>query len=146
VTELEAIQAILGQWETGWDALHPQDTDDPDCVPYTYTNESFSTDQLGDLGAWARVSIIHTSASQLTQGSAPYRKWERRGNVFVQLFAPINQGAATLAELSDDVRTALEGHRLENLNLYEGRTEEVPDDGAWSRRVVVVRFRYVDTR
>lgn len=146
MTEAQAIQAILAQWESGWDDLHPQSSADPDYVPYTYTNEAFEPASLGDLGAWARVSIVHTAGAQVTQGSAPSRKFERRGNVFVQLFAPIDNGVAVLAGLSDDVRTTLEGQRLEDLNLYEGRTEELPEDGIWARRVIVVRFRYVDTR
>lgn len=146
MTEVEAIQAILERWEDGWDVIHPTDPAAPAHVPYTYTSETFRPDELGDLGAWCRVSIIHTSAQQLTMGSSPNRKWERRGNAIVQVFAPLDRGRLLASELADDVRAVLEGQRLGDLLLYEGRTEEGGEDGAWWMVAVVVSFRYTDHR
>ena len=146
VTELEAINAILSRWKTGWEALHPSSLSDPQYVPWTTTNEDFAPDQLGALGAWARISVQHTVAAQTTMGSAPNRKFERRGNVFVQLFAPKNAGVALLATLAEDVRSALEGERVNGLNVYAGRTIEVPEDGAWAMSTVVLPFRYTRIR
>lgn len=146
MTEAEATQAILEAWEDGWDPLHPEDPDDPEHVPYTYDNEVFDTGSLGDLGAWARVSIRHSTGRQATMGSAPSRKFERRGFIMVQLFAPIDQGRTLLSELADDVRTALEGVRSSELLIHEGVTEESPSDGRWAMSVVTLPFRYTQTR
>lgn len=146
MTEREAIEAIYEQWESGWETLHPASQADPAHVPYTFRNEAFTPDTLGSLGAWARLSVIHTRAEQITFGDVGTRKFERRGNVFVQLFAPIDQGVGVLADLAQDVRATLEGQRLEELNLKAARTEELPEDGGWAAVVVVVEFRYTDTR
>jgi hypothetical protein len=146
VTEREAIEAILQRWEDEWEALHPADTGDLDCVPWYAGNEAHDPADLGALGAWARINVIHTVAEQTTHGSAPSRKWERRGNIFVQLFAPIDAGVGLLAELADDVRTALEGFRSGALCTYGGRTQEGAEDGVWAMSTVVVSFRYTETR
>ncbi|RPH64990.1 MAG: hypothetical protein EHM89_00175 [Acidobacteria bacterium] len=146
MTEREAIEAILVHWEDEWEALHPEDTSDPDCVPWYAGNEAHETSELGALGAWARINVIHTAAEQTTMGSAPSRKFERRGNIYVQLFAPIDAGVQLRAELADDVRTAMEGFRVDELRTYAGRTEEGVEDGVWSMAVVIVPFAYTDTR
>lgn len=148
VTEREAIEAILDQWKTGWEALHagsasPTDPPAATAVPWTTRNEQFDTDGLT---SWVRIAIIHTTADQTTVGSAPNRKFERRGNVFVHLFAPVDAGYGTLADYADDVRTVLEGKRLDGLLLYAARTEEQPTDGTWAMATVVIPFVYVDTR
>ena len=146
MTEREAIEGILETFESGWETLHPASVSDPDCVPWTTKNEDFDETQLGVLGAWARIAIIHTSAEQITQGLAPVRKFERRGNVFVQLFAPVAAGVGLLADLAQDVRTVLEGQRVGALNLAAGRTQEGAEDARWAMVSVVIPFRYVDQR
>lgn len=147
MTESEFKQAVLAQWESVWNPLHLISSSDPQYVPYTYTNEDFETDALGALGAWARVTILHTTRQQITMGSSPHRKYECRGNVFVQLFAPAGQeGSLLLSSLADDARTALEGLRLLDCVLHEGRTEEGAEDGVRTMVSVIFPFRYVETR
>lgn len=146
MTEVQAIEAIYEQWEAGWQALHPALQSDPQYVPFAFKGEHFTPDQLGALGAWARVSVAHTSAAQITFGSSGTRKFERRGNVFVQLFAPVGAGVGLLARLASDARTVLEGVRIGELNLHAARTEEMPDESQWASSTVVVEFRYVETR
>jgi hypothetical protein len=145
MTEREAIEAMLAQWETGWDEFHPQDPGDPDYVPYTYKNEDYQADQLGDLGAWARVTILHTSSKQITMGST--RKFERRGTVTVQLFGPIGSGGeGPMAQLCDNARTALEGKRLGVVNLYAASPVPQVEQPPWARATLVIPFRYTETR
>jgi len=154
MNEQQANLAILQQWESGWDALHPQDTSAPEYVPYTYDNEAFDTDALGDLGAWVRLTIQHSTRRQRTMGSAPNRKYECRGRVFVTLFAPVDNGRALIAQLADDVRTVMEGQRLGDLLLDDATTRgenwfatgPTREDGVWAQATVVVEFRYTDTR
>lgn len=133
------IEVTQQRWATDWEALYPT-------IPYTFENEIASSSST-----WARVSIQHTTSVQRTQGQPPYRKFERRGNVFVQLFAPVNTGRAALSGLLDDARTVLEGVSIDAgsgdcVYLYAGRTQEVPTDGNWFMATLVIPFRYVDTR
>lgn len=146
MTEREAIEAIYQQWQSGWEAIHPNIVGDPARVPYTFMREDFSADSLGVLGTWARVSVAHTTAAQITFGNVGTRKFERRGNVFVQLFAPVGQGVGLLATLAGDARKVLEGKRLGELNLNAARTEEIPDESTWASVTIIVPFRYGETR
>jgi hypothetical protein len=142
VTEREFIEALLQHWEDGWDDLHPQDPEDPDHVPYVYENEIGSSTT-----SWVRLSVQHTTSEQVTMGSAPSRKFHRQGNVFVQVFCPIDQGREPLSGLLDDARTVLEGQNVgEGANLHAGQTRESATDGAWNMATLVVPFRYVEMR
>lgn len=144
MTEKDAIETMLAQWEDGFDDLHPQDSGDPDYVPYTYRNEDFTADQLGALGTWARVTIIHTSARAMTQGST--KKYERRGTITVDFYGPLNAGDGPLASLCDDARSVLEGRRLGGVNLYAAMPVPTLEGGQWARKSFMVPFRYTETR
>jgi hypothetical protein len=146
VTEAQAIEGLYERWQSGWETLHPDIVGDPQRVPYTFKNENFATDDLGTLGAWARVSIIHSTADQVTMGSVGARKFERAGSIYVQIFAPLSQGVGLLARLADDARTVFEGVRVTDVTVHAGRTQEGPDDGAWAMTTVVFPFRYTDVR
>lgn len=146
MNEREAVEAILEEWADGWDLLHPGNVSDPEYCPWTDQNVDFTTEQLGALGAWARISINHTTRAQVTSGAVGSRKFDTRGQVFVQLFAPVGNSLGRLADLAGDVREVLEGKRLGALNLYAGASQPLPDDGTWARSVVVVSFRYTETR
>lgn len=140
MTEPEAEEAIYQQWKTGWEALHGPG---PQVVPFCLEDEVYDVSQLGPLGAWARVSIEYSTRAQVTHGQPS--KSEVRGNIFVQLFAPQNEGTGKLARLSADVRTALAKKSLGDLYTYDGRPVKMPTDGRWAMRLVVVPFRYTET-
>lgn len=155
MTEREAIEAIYQRWAEGWAARHPSDPNDPNYVPYTFDNEEFSKDTLGQLGSWARVTVQMSTREQATMGSAPNRKFENNGRVFVQLFTPVNQGRALRATLADDVREALEGRSIDELQLHEATTRgenwfstgpASEGSSGWSMSTIVVEFRYTETR
>lgn len=144
MTELQALNAIYARWIEGWAALHPSDPDDPNFAPYALKNETFSTEELGLLGAWARVTIRWSQAPQTTQGGPDVRTYEPSGFIFVDLFAPINAGVTTLAQLSDDARVTLRGKRLGDTELciYEGESRNGPDAANWATQSVVFRFSF----
>jgi hypothetical protein len=152
VREAQANETILERWDSEWEALHPgsrppSNTALATCVPWNARGESFQPDQLGPLGAWARVVTRHSSANQTTQGRAPSRKFERRGSIYVSVFAPINSGTALITSLADDVRTVFEGQTLGGVLIVgAGRTEEADEDGVWTSSVVILPFRYTETR
>jgi hypothetical protein len=152
VTESQAVEAILEQWDAGWEAKHPGsrlpfNLSQPLCVPWTTRNEAAASDQLGPLGAWARIAVRHAVSQQITMGPIGSRRFQRSGNVFVQLFGPVNTGQALLASLADDVRSVMEGPQLGgDLVIDAGSTREGDEDGQWCMSVVVLPFRYVETR
>jgi len=135
VTEAQAVEAIAELWATGWVALHPTD------VPFVLDNE-----QLTAPTTWARVTIVHTAGQQASMGPAGSRRFERRGQIAVQLFGDVNKGRAQLSGLADDVRTVLEAKELivagQVLWTIAGTTREVNTDQRWAQCLVVVPFRY----
>jgi hypothetical protein len=164
VTELEATNAIYSTLIAGWETpplgLHARDAtnypavaDDPLYVPLALKNETFAPDQLGHLGAYARVTIIWSTAEQTTQGDVGVREYEPSGFIFVDFFVDPNagtatlSGTATLASLSDDVRTILRGKRLGDTELctYEGESRNGPDAPDWATQSVVFRFSFEQT-
>lgn len=158
MTELEATNGILSTliagWETGPDGLHARDaatypdvTQDPTYVPLALRNEKFSTDQLGLLGAYARVTIRWSVAPQTTMGGPDVRTYEPSGFIFVDFFGPLDAGVAWAAGLSDDVRSVLRGIRVgeTELCIYEGESRNGPDDPAWNTQSVVFKFSYEQT-
>jgi hypothetical protein len=141
VTEYEAIRVVSAAFGTAWESARP-------AVPYCFEGELF--DAKG-VGTWARLSLRHTTSEQLTHGGAGTRRWARRGNLMVQLFAPIDGGRGLLADMAADVRTALEGLSLpgasgEPFVTYAGATREAGTDGAWLMAVVTIPFVYYETR
>ncbi len=150
MTEQQAIEAILEAWEDGWVLLHPPVEDDPDYVPYTFENETFTPPVSGP---WARVSIVPTQVSrQASMGPAGSRRFSRGGTIAVQLFVDVNGGRSALAELADEVRGIFEGTRItagadaEPICTYAGSTTAVEPDEPWFMCTVLVPYNYVQTR
>ncbi len=148
MNEAQAVEAICEHWESEWEALHPDDPDDPDNIPYVFDNEVFTAKTT-----WARVSVIHTQQSrQATMGPVGARKFDRGGNIAVQLFVVADQGGFALSTLADEVREIFEGVRLtvngdtEALHTYAGTTTNPRVDGPWHTCTVLSQFRYYDTK
>lgn len=138
MTEAQAIEAIEALFATEWTALDP-------AVPFTLVNEQFTA-----AAKWVAVDVKHDSRVQSSQGQAPYRKFECRGTIVVTLYAPVDEGRRTLAQLADDVRVVLEGRNIatggEVVITHGGATAELPTDGAWAKSTVTVAFLYYQTR
>lgn len=135
MTEAEALEVMTKRWVDAWPALRPT-------VPFTFDGEPFEA-----ADAWARVTFVHTVRAQVTMGTEGARKFESRGNIFVQLFGPVGVGVKQLAELADDVRKVYEGRRLHaDLTTYAGSSRESPSDGRWMQRTVVIPFTYEELR
>ncbi len=136
----EAEEAILERWDSSWSSLQP-------AIPFTFDNEEFE-----GVDQWARVTIRPSSSRQVTMGPVGSRRFERRGNIFVQLFGPIDVGSKPLALLSADVRTALESRSIagvgggEPVSTYAANEQDVGTDGRWYIVVLSVAFSYHETR
>ncbi len=143
MTEAQAIEAILQRWETGWLVLHPA-SPHADHVPYVFDNEVLEAPAL-----WARVTVIGATRRQATMGPNGGRRFEDRGNIFVQLFGAIDAGDRPLALLAADVRTVLEARRIgtpADIVTYEGTSRPSPSDGRWAMRTVTVPYAVDEQR
>lgn len=151
MTESEAIEAILEHWENQWDDLHVSDPEDPDYVPWCTRNESKTTDDVGELGAWVRITINPTTDEQVTMGGVGSRKFHQRGTVMVQIFVAVNHivdgevfdGDEVMLGLVEDVRSVFR-QRIGDVNTYGARRENLPEDGVWNACVVVIEYRNED--
>lgn len=135
LTELDAMQAIYQHWWDGWD--HD--------VPCSFTNEAADA-----APTWARFHVQHTVSEQMTTGPAPFRQFERKGRIFVQLFSAVDEGRGHLSGLADLSRGVLENARIVGqcgaVRTGDAYTVELADDPARYGQVVVVDFRYVEQR
>lgn len=139
-----ATKAILAHWKAGWETLHPANPAHADHVKWVPANVD-----AGSASRWVRVTIRHTTTRQITQGQAPYRKWERRGRIAVDIFVPRNTGTELADLLTGHVRSVFEGESIgstERVVTYEAPSEETAEEGQWYRTIVKVQFRYVETR
>lgn len=138
--EAEAIEAICLRWKTSWDVLQPT-------IPYTFDNDAFNA-----VPGFARVTVQHTTSQQHTLGAPSSRRFERRGNIMVQLFGDVDVGRKALSTLVADVRTTLEAQAInaasggEPLTTQAAATREVPSTGRWYAFIVVIPFIYYETR
>lgn len=149
MTEREADETTLQLWKNGtasspgWETLHPADIADPQSVPWCTDDETFTPDQLGPLGCWARVVSRSATDEQRTQG--PLAMSEAVGVIIVQLFGPLNEGTAKLAGLADDVRTVMKRKRVGDLRTLDAPSSKPASDGTWAMRIVTIERRYTYT-
>jgi hypothetical protein len=141
VTEADAIEAIEAAWVAQWPTLQPT-------VPFALDNESFTT-----VSTWARVSVLHTTSIQASHGGLGSRRWERAGNIWVQLFGEVDVGRKALSLLVADVRSIYEGVQLaspiagdEPVVTGALATRESPTDNRWLMQTCVVPFYYYALR
>ncbi len=136
MTEEQAVEAITQRWIDAWPSLQSS-------VPYTFDNEGFTA-----VASFARVSIVHSVATQSTIGPSGSRMYKRVGNIAVQLFTAVNVGRKPLAQLADSVRAVFEGRRIavagvdEPLYTYAAATRGENTDGSWFMATVVIGFDY----
>jgi hypothetical protein len=138
MTEAQALEAISARWAdptTGWPSLQP-------AVPFTFENIKYEA-----ADRWARVTVRMTSSRQRSMGPAPFRRFERRGQIFVQLFGAVGVGRAELAGLVETVRTLYEAQTLgTDLTTYAANTQDVATEKKWFMVVVTIPFTHIESR
>jgi hypothetical protein len=128
VTEAEVIEALAQHWRDTWPALS--------VVPFTFDNEIADSAEQ-----YARVSFVPTVRSQATMGTEGARRFHMRGQIFVQLFGPVNVGVKSLYELADKAREVFEATRIaDEITTYAGSTRQSPSDGVWSMVTVTIPY------
>lgn len=132
-TSNEARQEIYSTLKTAWESAYPT-------TPLVFANEAFDSEGVEEYGS---VELRQTGSGQ-TLGAVGSRLFERRGLVFVQLYAAVNRGLARLDELSKTVLDTLEAKTLpvNNVFLYNGVFRELPPSGPWVRGSVTIQVTY----
>lgn len=134
-TTNQARERVYSQFLAGWGVLSP----------VTFDNEAYTPPS----GArWVRLVMRHTVGLQETLGAPGLRRFERRGNVIVQCFVPLNAGVAAADELATAARTVFEGKTLgtEAVHFFGVSTREIGNDGAWYQINVEASFLYHETK
>lgn len=133
MTEAQAVEAIKEAFATGWTAAYPS-------VPYFFDNEAGASSQ-----SFVRVTFIPTVSALATMGPPGQRLWLRRGYIVMQLFAPVDQGSATLDAYVETVRALLEGASIAaGVATDDAGAERKPDDGTWAQVNVRIAYRVYD--
>lgn len=134
MTEQQAVEAIKEAFATGWAAAYP-------AVPYFFDNEAGAAG-----GSFVRVTFLPTTSALATMGPPGQRRWLRRGYIVVQLFAPVDQGSATLDGYVETVRGLLEGASIAaGVATDDAGAERKPDDGTWAQMNVRIAYRVYDS-
>ena len=81
------MDGILTEFDTVW----------ADRTPVAHANVDFEPDENS---SWARVTVIHSSAAQVSLGSVGSRTFRRFGTVIVQVLVPKGTSTQPALELS----------------------------------------------
>jgi hypothetical protein len=101
-TIAQAIDEIHGIFKTAWDADSSSQN-----VPVLYSDVS---DEPPVSGAWARITISHSSSFQATLSSdSGTRRYRRVGTVTVEVYTPTGGGRVLSTTLSTIAKNAFEG-------------------------------------
>lgn len=132
----EARDDILGAFKAAWDetgyfVAWPQKPAEP------------PADQV-EPQPWARITIEHARGFQASLASDQgLRRWERRGFVVTQVFAPGGAGTGETYDLAKRVVDAFQGKKTAHGVWFRNvRIQERGASGPWFQVNVVVEFTY----
>lgn len=136
------LQRWVDEWVVGADAR----------TAYTFENEKSAPPEAvaaaafgTDTGAWVRLTVRNTFSQQETLGPPGGRKYERRGDIHIQIFVPVDRGTADADTLAMAARAVYEGAKFGGIACYAGLPKEVGPDGRWFQVNVVIPFTYFET-
>lgn len=138
-TRAELMDAMFGLVQTTWDANAPSG------APLIYDNMEGS--RPSDPEIWGRATIQHGFGQPTSIGAPGFgaRTNRRRGDLFVQIFAPVGSGVYEIGALADSLALAFESVpvsfpvRITDTNVREIGVE---DAGAYYQINVAVGFTY----
>lgn len=135
MTEQEVREAIVSRYLNQFSAQFPIAID----------NVSFSPPETPS--KWARINVQFNNGSQDTLGRPGNRKFLSSGVVFIQVFTPINTSTNGNDTTARESKILLDGIRIDDLWLYNGRVVTVGNsDSKYWQQNVVIEFDFEDTR
>jgi len=137
LTRREAINEILGLFQTAWDAVQ-----NPDLVKY----DNVVNDDVPPATQvpWARVALRHTTAEQASlSGASGTRRFERKGILTIQIFEPPGKGLSGATDLPKIIQDAYEGVETANGAWFRDVVvNEIGPDGDFYQTNIVALFEY----
>lgn len=136
-TYAQARDDILGQvysaWApTGWTIFFPdkEETEKPTKEP------------------WARVTLRHADGEQATLANhGSRRRWQRSGNLFVQVFTPVGEGLSRSYDLCKILTDALEGKSTARGVWFRNvRLNEIGTSDAWYQINIEATWEYDEVK
>lgn len=142
-TTLQAArQAILNRWIAQWGTTTTYTFENEKLVPpAAMAASAFSI----DTDTWVRVVVHNTESVQETLGPVGNRKFQRTGEIAIQIFVPVDRGTADADTLAMQARAIFEGARFSGVCCYAGLAREIGPDGRWFRVDVTIPFTYWET-
>ena len=138
----QAKDIILTVFKTKWDALK---TASPTLYVDAVYNDVPSATPTGEK-VWARATVRHVVARQRSLADSTGKKrYENKGFVWVQVFAPIGDGSTVALAASQAIVDAFRDAKTSVL-FRNARLEEMGCDGAFERVDVKSDFEYDEVR
>ena len=120
---------------------------------FTFENSQFTPPGLGipgdtsDVAAWTRVVVRGRESFQETIGATGNRKFQRKSEVFIQIFVPIDTGTGEANTLAQAAREIFEGVKLNgDIHFGAGIVEPIGVSDRWFQVNVTVPFDYWETK
>jgi len=136
VNVIDAREAIYATFVAAWGTTSA----------LTLDGEAFSP----PAGApFVRLAVRHTGSQQESLGDVGNRKFNRVGSVFVQVFAPKDQGARVADQLAHAARAILEGTHFSgsDIRIFAAATRELgPDEDGYYQVNVEAAFDYTERK
>lgn len=131
MTEAEASHAIRSYFETEWAAR----------TSLVFDN---TTSEPPEQEAWARISVRHNEAPQMTQGAPGNNRYEPFGRVFIQIFTPQGTNPVEAEQLASAAAAIFRGKSLsDDIRFLSPSVKEIGNDPhGWFQINVDVRFRH----
>jgi len=132
VTPLEARDYIFGVVKSVWDTTGGLKMIWTDVAGVPPTTEA----------AWGRTHLKHAAGGQASFTDQLQRRWTAEGIVFVEIFAPVGDGAKKAYDLAEKVQQGFRTAKNDWLWFREPRIDEKGTDGAFVRVDVRAVFSY----
>ena len=109
----------------------------------TLDNENY--DPPSD-ASWVRLIMRNNVTAQQTLAPVGFRKFNRFGIVFVQVFTKSDTATSTSDTLTSKARDVFEGKRLGGVDFRDVTIREIGVDGKWFQVNVEAPFDYTETK
>lgn len=111
---------------------------------YTFANENFTPPPSLP---WVRLSVQHQTGNQETLGAVGNRRFERAGQITMQIFVVKDDGLRDMDALIATCRGLFEGRTLTGpIRCTDADVQEIGNDGPWFQVNIDVNFAYEETR
>ena len=128
-----ARESIYQHFVTGWGSTSA----------FTFDGEDFTPPESDP---WVRLVVRHAASQQASLGGLGNRKFDRAGLVIVQVFTPLDQGAAAADVLVEKVMEIFEGKTIDLIRFVSVTPQEIGPLEAWFQAGADCPFEWTETK